>query len=525
MSAKKKSAGNSVQENNIRAALLSTRRSIDHAYDVVSELEGKEISEKYRKRFNNNGDLYNVFCVAYVIKLITKYVGSEKAEILFLAYGLLYGYDDIKLLKDRRPQYARDAYGKNTAFSGDPDGLRNNLYNVENDVIDDIARQLAPLVCESDGTAVPLGLAESVYLDLCERYPNGLPQKYPLPVPRFLNDAAAERLGLQTDVVEEPVETPPDDSSPEASDGNATETAATEIGVAPETTDDADSTAASDVSGKEENDGAQPEEATTQSKQIRMNLPKHKAYLLFGTLMLIAVVAAFIVVKAIYPLTANPNGDSVDAQPPVDLEAVEVMVPDKVIEELIIEAQEPIAVFDNAGQYDILAMCHEIKEKIMHNPIYGDMVAQGLIGTGELVTEHNTWLMEFVEATDAAVEDGDGMRRWITYPQGMLMNSDEYTEYANKLCTLLDFYIPVGIYEMESTGNWSLGADSEGALVRARENSEQATSPALMFQYVDAGENVKATFGFCVDDGRFAIYNPALMQNWDELQITERGAQ
>ena len=177
MSAKKKSAGNSVQENNIRAALLSTRRSIDHAYDVVSELEGKEISEKYRKRFNNNGDLYNVFCVAYVIKLITKYVGSEKAEILFLAYGLLYGYDDIKLLKDRRPQYARDAYGKNTAFSGDPDGLRNNLYNVENDVIDDIARQLAPLVCESDGTAVPLGLAESVYLDLCERYPNGLPQK------------------------------------------------------------------------------------------------------------------------------------------------------------------------------------------------------------------------------------------------------------------------------------------------------------------------------------------------------------
>ena len=161
----------------------------------------------------------------------------------------------------------------------------------------------------------------------------------------------------------------------------------------------------------------------------------------------------------------------------------------------------------------------------MHNPIYGDMVAQGLIGTGELVTEHNTWLMEFVEATDAAVEDGDGMRRWITYPQGMLMNSDEYTEYANKLCTLLDFYIPVGIYEMESTGNWSLGADSEGALVRARENSEQATSPALMFQYVDAGENVKATFGFCVDDGRFAIYNPALMQNWDELQITERGAQ
>ena len=112
MSAKRKSAGNSVQENNIKAALLSTRRNIDHACDVISELEEKEIEEEYRKRFNNNGDLYNVFCVVYVIQLITKYVGSEKAEILFLAYDLLCGYDDINWLENHRPQYARDAYGK-----------------------------------------------------------------------------------------------------------------------------------------------------------------------------------------------------------------------------------------------------------------------------------------------------------------------------------------------------------------------------------------------------------------------------
>ena len=211
--------------------------------------------------------------------------------------------------------------------------------------------------------------------------------------------------------------------------------------------------------------------------------------------------------------------------PPVDLDSIEVMVPDKVIEELIIEAQESIAVFDGAGQYDVLATCQEIKERIMRNPIYGDMVAQGLINTGELVTEHNTFLMEFVEVTDAAVDDGDGMRRWIIYPQGILTISDKYTEYANKLCTLLDFYNPEGIYEMESTDNWSLATDADGALTRAQKNSEQITSPALVFQYVDAGDNVKATFGFCVDDGRFAIYNPALRQNWDELQITKQGAQ
>lgn len=105
----------------------------------------------------------------------------------------------------------------------------------------------------------------------------------------------------------------------------------------------------SDVSGKEGNDGAQPEEATTQSKQIRMNLHKHKAYLLFGTLILITAVVIFIVIRTIYPLIVNLNGDSADAQPPIDLEAVEVMVPDKVIEELIIEAQEPIAVFVTLG--------------------------------------------------------------------------------------------------------------------------------------------------------------------------------
>ena len=442
-----------------------------------------------------------------------------------MSFGLLYGYDNIEKLTERRNLYAQKAVENNKKISADWPKPSDNLIKIEGKLLDEMIERLEKVVLDPDGQRKPLGLADEVDRKLRERFPAGLPDQCPLPVPRFLNNAAAERLGLQTDVAEEPVETPPDNSSPEASDGNATETAATEIGVAPETTDDADSTVASDVSGKEENDGAQPEEATTQSKQIRMNLPKHKAYLLFGTLILLVAVVIFIVIKTIYPLLMSPYDNSADAKPPVDLEAVEVMVPNKVIGELIIEAQEPIAVFDDAGQYDILAMCQEIKEKIMHNPIYGDMVAQGLISTGELATERNTWLMEFVEATNAAMEDGDGMRHWITYPQGMLTISDKYTEYANKLCTLLDFYIPVGIYEMESTGNWSLGADSEGALVRARENSEQITSPALVFQYVDAGENVKATFGFCVDDGRFSIYNPALMQNWDELQITEWGAQ
>lgn len=500
------------------------RKKKEYAEDIICELEGPECSRKYLSCYDMSK--YPIFYNFYIIELLKAYVpGQDNYEIMLMSFGLLYGYDNIEKLTERRNLYAQKAVGNNKKISADWPKPSDNLIKIEGKLLDEMIERLEKVVLDPDGQRKPLGLADEVDRKLRERFPAGLPDQCPLPVPRFLNNAAAERLGLQTDVAEEPVETPPDNSSPEASDGNATETAATEIGVAPETTDDADSTATSDVSGKEENDGAQPEEATTQSKQIRMNLPKHKAYLLFGALMLITAVVIFIVVKTIYPLIMSPNGDSEDVQPPVDLEAVEVMVPDKVIEELIIEAQEPIAVFDNAGQYDILAMCHEIKEEIMHNPIYGDMVAQGLISTGELATERNTWLMEFVEATDAAMEDGGGMRHWITYPQGLLTISDEYTEYANKLCTLLDFYIPVGIYEMESTGNWSLGADSEGAFVRARENSEQITSPALVFQYVDAGENAKATVGFCVDDGRFAIYNPALMQNWDELQITGQGAQ
>lgn len=500
------------------------RKNKEYADDIICALEGSECSRKYFSCYGMSK--YPIFYNTYIIELLKAYVpGQDNYEIMLMSFGLLYGYDNIEKLTERRNLYAQKAVGNNKKISADWPKPSDNLIKIEGKLLDEMIERLEKAVLEPDGQRKPLGLADEVDRKLREQFPAGLPDQCPLPVPRFLNDAAAERLGLQTDVAEEPVEALPDDGSLKASNENATETASTEIGDAPETADDAGSTAASDVSGKEEIDGAQPEEATTQSKQIRMNLPKHKAYLLFGTLILLVAVVIFIVIKTIYPLLMSPYDNSADAKPPVDLEAVEVMVPNKVIGELIIEAQEPIAVFDDAGQYDILAMCQEIKEKIMHNPIYGDMVAQGLISTGELATERNTWLTEFVEATNAAMEDGDGMRHWITYPQGMLTISDKYTEYANKLCTLLDFYIPVGIYEMESTGNWSLGADSEGALVRARENSEQITSPALVFQYVDAGENVKATFGFCVDDGRFAIYNPALMQNWDALQITGQGEQ
>ena len=500
------------------------RKNKEYADDIIGVLEGSECSRKYFSCYGMSK--YPIFYNTYIIELLKAYVpGQDNYEIMLMSFGLLYGYDNIEKLTERRNLYAQKAVGNNKKISADWPKPSDNLIKIEGKLLDEMIERLEKVVLDPDGQRKPLGLADEVDRKLRERFPAGLPDQCPLPVPRFLNDAAAERLGLKTDVAEEPVEVPPDDGGPKATDENAAETVSAETDNVPETADDADSTVPCGVSDKRENDGAQPEETATRSKQIRMNLPKHKAYLLFGTLILLVAVVIFTVVKTIYPLIMSPNGDSEDVQPPVDLEAVEVMVPDKVIEELIIEAQEPIAVFDNAGQYDILAMCHEIKEKIMHNPIYGDMVAQGLIGTGELVTEHNTWLMELVEATDAAMEDGGGMRHWITYPQGLLMISDEYTEYANKLCTLLDFYIPVGIYEMESTDNWSLATDADGALTRARENSEQITSPALVFQYVDAGENVKATFGFCVDDGRFAIYNPALMQNWDELQITGQGAQ
>lgn len=500
------------------------RKNKEYADDIICALEGSECSRKYFSCYCMSK--YPIFYNTYIIELLKTYVpGQDNYEIMLMSFGLLYGYDNIEKLTERRNLYAQKAVGNNKKISADWPKPSDNLIKIEGKLLDEMIERLEKAVLDPDGQRKPLGLADEVDRKLREQFPAGLPDQCPLPVPRFLNDAAAERLGLQTDVAEEPVEALPGDGSPKASDENTTETASTEIGDAPETTDDADSTAASNVSDKRENDGGQPEEAATRSKQIRMNLPKHKAYLLFGTLILITAVVIFIVIRTIYPLMVNLNGDSADAQPPIDLEAVEVMVPYKVIEELIIEAQEPIAVFDDAGQYDVLAMCQEIKEKIMHNPIYGDIVAQGLISTGELITEHNTWLMEFVEATDAAMEDGNGMRRWITYPQGVLTISDKYTEYANKLCTLLDYFIPEGIYKMESTDNWGLATDADGAFIRARENSEQITGPALVFQYVDAGKNVKATFGFCVDDGRFAIYNPALMQNWDELRITEHGAQ
>ena len=64
-----------------------------------------------------------------------------------------------------------------------------------------------------------------------------------------------------------------------------------------------------------------------------------------------------------------------------------------------------------------------------------------------------------------------------------------------------------------SQSNWSLPAGAEGIYAHAEENEEQITGPVLIYQYVTMGQTVETTFGFYLQDGRFAIYNPAILPN------------
>ena len=131
----------------------------------------------------DNSSQCQVFCEAYTIKLIRKYVRrEEEQQILLATYRLLKGYDDEAGVIARRERYVREASGSNKLIKkwGNPNS---SLQKIENRIVETLVGRLTEIITDNPEKKGWLNLAEVVKKELSERFPDGLPQKLPLPFP------------------------------------------------------------------------------------------------------------------------------------------------------------------------------------------------------------------------------------------------------------------------------------------------------------------------------------------------------
>ena len=175
-------------ETRLLDTLKDLRKNRDAAQDLVWELEGSVSVDRYKTLYHEDLEQYQVFCEAYIIKLLSRFVsGRDNIEILLAAFGLLQGYEDIGSVNERRVLYADKAVNTNKQISSDWADPSSSLQKIEDRIIKKLVERLLAAIGQTSGE--PLGLAANVYIDLLERFPERLPAKYPMPQPSYLGGA------------------------------------------------------------------------------------------------------------------------------------------------------------------------------------------------------------------------------------------------------------------------------------------------------------------------------------------------
>lgn len=164
--------------------VLKDIRKLENNRDKMEELVEVLESEEDLDLFH--GEKYRVFCEAYIIRLLRKYIhGIENQEILLAVYGLLDGYKGIKI-EERCQKYAEKAgkFDKRIKPTWkDPNG---SLSHIEKKIIEKLIENLVAKIFDSENRKVPLGLAGEVNKELSSKFPDRFPKELPLPTPRYL---------------------------------------------------------------------------------------------------------------------------------------------------------------------------------------------------------------------------------------------------------------------------------------------------------------------------------------------------
>ena len=161
----------------------------------------------------------------------------------------------------------------------------------------------------------------------------------------------------------------------------------------------------------------------------------------------------------------------------------------------------------------------EIYEEILRNPIYGDMVARFFL-EDELITANNQeWLQDFVDQMDAAYaapdDQAQGIECWIQYDPNhpsdskYLMTTDEYYQYAVRLCLVLEYYLDEGVSSPTADEHYCLPPDAEVTQARTEKADYTEDEEAFILVYKTKDGQVVDRIGFNLLDRRIERPKPA----------------
>lgn len=180
----------------IEDALKNIPKDENQIQRLVELLEGRRFRHHYPR-----DNQYQVFCAAYLMKLVQIYVpNKDEQQILLAMYRLLDGYDNEIGVTDRRKQYFNKALGSNKRLKSTWTNPVSALQKIEKDLAADITKRVVEGATDNDDHKGWLNLANVVIKELSERFPNGLPSKLPLPQPSYLSPLPVPKASQPLDL-------------------------------------------------------------------------------------------------------------------------------------------------------------------------------------------------------------------------------------------------------------------------------------------------------------------------------------
>lgn len=184
-------------------------------------------------------------------------------------------------------------------------------------------------------------------------------------------------------------------------------------------------------------------------------------------------------------------------------------------------ARVKAAGFSDAVSFPLKGMEDEekiaaIREEILRNPVYGDMVARGFTevklsdGTTTL-SDINPWIEDFIAKSDKAfkntTEKGKrGIEIWCeTKSDGKYYVTDEYREYASGLATIIDRMVVVGYSSRQSVLHFPLNDAVNDYARRTEKGDKQENKEAFVLQYVRKDGTKIFEIAFNMYDRRFEL--------------------
>ena len=207
---------------------------------------------------------------------------------------------------------------------------------------------------------------------------------------------------------------------------------------------------------------------------------------------------------------SSNNSDSLESEFPIT---------DEDMPEVINEARSSIEVLTESGEYDVEAIKDLILRRIVNNPIYGDMVARGFQNTDSFmqnrIVEGHPQLTDFVSESSTTLGEYEpdtfipDMSHWLMKISSQISTTDNYKEYANFLCAMLNTsFTEVRVDTFDSTSHWNISEDAEGIYAHAELIERNSSQPAIIFENIGDDNQLRYQVAFFLKDGSFATCNP-----------------